>query len=587
MAASAFILHIGNREYTSWELIPVEKQKNMPAPTISPLNAQFFHNDVIDARGALVRSPYREKEDICGVLLTSEKTYGRLAMNKTGKLLYKCVPDDIHLPCFLIPYEEKNLGFSKRKLDKYITFSVKEWIKHPIGSITETFGDVEDKEAYVAYQMACKEINDSIKQLNAVTLRVLRENTLQPVPFMMGGKVIEDRRSYPIISIDPAGCNDIDDALGIQQVGNTTLLSIYISNVPLMLEYLKLWPVLSNRIATLYLPNKKIPMLPVALSENVCSLREKTVRLALVLDVSVRGKQIHEVQCKPVLIQVEKNYAYEDPELLRRADYKHIWQTVHELNNTQTRKIKNLKYVDKMTTSHEVVEYCMLLMNHECAKLLEQAQVGIFRAATKQPFEASASEAASEAAASEAASEADYEDLPYELKQILQNVAGEYCLYENRKPHDLIAGGLDIYTHVTSPIRRLVDCVNMYHLQANDFNWSAEARSFLQKWETLQGVASINLKSRSIRRLQTQMEMFEVYEQNENQLYTGIVFAKTAVAAVTGEKTYKYKAYIKSLKLLTSLISTKNLPDYSTVDFSVHLFHDEAKMSKKIRLQLL
>ena len=31
----------------------------------------------------------------------------------SGRLLYKVVPDDIRIPAFLVPYEVKNMGFSK------------------------------------------------------------------------------------------------------------------------------------------------------------------------------------------------------------------------------------------------------------------------------------------------------------------------------------------------------------------------------------------------------------------------------------------------------------------------------------------
>ena len=81
--------------------------------------------------------PYVEKIDICGVLIVDGKTYGRY----NDKLLYKCIPDSTNLPGFLIPYEEKNNTFSKLKVNKYITFKVKEWNdkqQHPIGIITNT-----------------------------------------------------------------------------------------------------------------------------------------------------------------------------------------------------------------------------------------------------------------------------------------------------------------------------------------------------------------------------------------------------------------------------------------------------------------
>ena len=116
-----------------------------------------------------------------GTSTTSTSTTS--AGTQGNRLLYKCIPDDEHLPCFLVPYEEKQLGFNKTQEDKYITFKVKEWkAKHPLGLITNTFGEVKNTEAYAAYQMACKELNDSLKTLNAASLRTLRQTPLGPIP---------------------------------------------------------------------------------------------------------------------------------------------------------------------------------------------------------------------------------------------------------------------------------------------------------------------------------------------------------------------------------------------------------------------
>ena len=107
---------IEKKNYTDWKF-EYKNDETMPAtqPTlsISPLSEKLFHGDCLDENGKVIISisHYRSKNNICGVLLTSEKSYGR----ENNKLLYKCVPDDEHLPCFLIPYEEKNIGFSKTK----------------------------------------------------------------------------------------------------------------------------------------------------------------------------------------------------------------------------------------------------------------------------------------------------------------------------------------------------------------------------------------------------------------------------------------------------------------------------------------
>jgi exoribonuclease R len=542
-----FTLHVANRDYTEWHL-----ENKATALTISPLDNKLFHGDILNEKGELVSSPYREKAEICGVLLTSEKTYGR----DGNKLLYKCVPDDEHLPCFLIPYEEKQIGFHKTKEDKYITFRIKEWLetKHPIGLLTNTFGPVEDNDAYVAYQMTCKDLNASLKTLNAMSLRRLRENALEPIPFYCAGQAIEDRRSYPIISIDPLGCQDIDDAIGVRQTTNgETVLSIYIANVPLMLEYLQLWPYLTERIATIYLPLTKFPMLPPALSENMCSLKEKEDRVAFVLDITLKCMTIQSINYTSAIIRVEKNYAYDAAELLGRADYKQMLEIVKELNDT-------LHYLDKISNSHDLVEYCMLFMNMECAKQLETTKSGIFRSAVKKE-----------------------NDLPSELKRVLQGTAGEYCSFKKRKPHELIGNGRRTYVHVTSPIRRIVDIVNMTILLKEQVKWSADATNFLEKWQTKM-IPMINTKTKAIRKLQNEMEMLNIYTKQPERTYTGILFNRTEINA---KGQYKYNVYIAETKVLTTVKSPKEFNNFTTTHFSAHLFLDEAKMTKKIRLQLV
>ena len=544
-----FTVHINDRDYTEWHL-----ENKATALTISPLDNKLFHGDILNEKGELVSSPYREKAEICGVLLTSEKTYGR----DGNKLLYKCVPDDEHLPCFLIPYEDKHIGFQKNKEDKYITFRLKEWLetKHPIGLLTNTFGLVEDNEAYIAYQMACKDLNASLKTLNAMSLRRLRENALEPIPLYCAGQAIEDRRSYTIISIDPPGCQDIDDAIGVRENANgETVLSIYIANVPMMLEYLQLWPYLTERIATIYLPLTKFPMLPPALSENMCSLKEKEDRVAFVLDITLKCMTIQSINYTSAIIKVEKNYAYDSAELLGRADYKQILEIVKELNDT-------VRYVENISNSHDLVEYCMLFMNMECAKQLETKKCGIFRSAVKNT---------------------ENNTCPSELKRVLQGTAGEYCSFKKRKPHELIGNGRRTYVHVTSPIRRIVDIVNMTILLKEQVKWSADATNFLEKWQTKM-IPMINTKTKAIRKLQNEMEMLNIYTKQPERTFTGVLFNRTEINA---KGQYKYNVYIAETKILTTVRSPKEFNNFTTTHFSAHLFLDEAKMTKKIRLQII
>ena len=582
-----FTLHVANRDYTEWTFVDEKKEKKKLE--FSPLTHKLFHMDTVSAEGQVISSPYREK-DVCGVLLTSQKTYGRMTSISTtsisptsisptsttgNRLLYKCVPDDEHLPCFLVPYEEKHLGFNKTREDKYIMFKFKEWSlsKHPLGLITNTFGNVNDTEAYSAYRMASKDLDDSLKTLNAASLRTLRENTLGPIPFYCDGIPIEDRRALKIISIDPVGCNDIDDAVGLRKLpGGQAILSIYISNVPMMLEYLNLWPYLTDRVSTLYLPMKKYSMLPLSLSENICSLKEKADRVAFVIDIQLKNMSIQSISYTNAIICLEKNYAYEVPELLGREDYKSIRETVKELN-------ENFRYVDKIENSHDVVEYCMLFMNHDCAKKLKAKKCGIFRSAIQ------ASEAVQAPGQAQATAQAQaHAQAPPELKRILQTTAGEYCGADQIKPHELIGGGLDCYVHITSPIRRLVDIVNMCAFLQDSIPWSADAKVFLAKWQKPEQIESINQKTKATRKLQNEMELLKTYEKNPDRTYMGLLFNKTQEL---DKALFKYKVYIAETKMLTSIFTAEDIAEFTSAYFSAHLFLDEAKMTKKIRLQMI
>ena len=91
---------------------------------------------------------------------------------------------------------------------------------------------------------------------------------------------IEDRLDYNVISIDPVNSKDFDDAMSIQIINdNKYIISIYISNVSIWLDALGLWESFSERISTIYLPDRKRPMLPTCLADCLCSLIENLRRL--------------------------------------------------------------------------------------------------------------------------------------------------------------------------------------------------------------------------------------------------------------------------------------------------------------------
>ena len=592
-----YTLCVANRDYTAWEWLP-------PLPEsiadISPLEQKLFHGDRLNAEGNIIASKYGENTEIGGVLMVEEKTYGRYK----DKLLYKCIPYDPHLPCFLIPYDDKtSLGFSKNKINKYITFKFVDWEdKHPYGILTNTFGKVDETKAYADYQLHCQELNPSLKQFNTATLRVLREEAALNLPkLFIENYQIEDRRSYPILSIDPEHCKDIDDALGISKnAEGQTILSIYIANVPLMIEHLGLWQVLTDRISTIYLPERKIPMLPPSLSDFRCSLLAGEERVAFTLDVYITKGYIVKYECKTCFIQVKKNYVYEAAELRALPDYQQLLKLVRYLNEESA---GYLGYVEQVRDSHDVVEFCMIMMNYECAKILKKKGRGIFRSATKRNIEAENADEEQAQAHNEEQAQAEQAYLSPQLKYIIQGTAGEYCLAAQMKPHELIAGGLETYVHITSPIRRIVDCINMLEITRDTYTFSPAANNFVEKW--LAKIAVLNQQTKAIRHLQNDILLLSTHEKNESkdEMYTGVVLGASPLRPQIGAEPhptasgiaptasasalYKYRVYIAQLKLLTNVYSPKKVENYATMYFTVHLFLDEANMTKKVRLQMI
>jgi len=99
---------------------------------------------------------------------------------------------------------------------------------------------------------------------------------------------------HNIITIDPQSSTDLDEAMSLKD----NVLSIYIANVPLLIEELHVWPSFSNRISTIYLPDRKCPMLPSILSEKLCSLLENEERITFCMDITFNCELITDIKFK-------------------------------------------------------------------------------------------------------------------------------------------------------------------------------------------------------------------------------------------------------------------------------------------------
>jgi len=550
-----------DRLYENWNLI--DNNKNPFLGNIDPIKLGLLPDDIICETGKIMGSPYRISYKIPGILQLNNRTFGRYK----NKLLYKCYPNDPRLPIFLIPFQEKRSSFNKSGSNKFVLFRFEEWNqKHPIGILTQTFGTVDDYYAFCKYQLIRNNINvESSIQFTKTILNAMNCRPVQSIVLDIGIKYNFDNRAHcSVFSIDPPGCTDIDDAIGIRDTSRGHTISIYIANVPVWIEYLELWEHLPNKNATVYLPHEKLPMLPPLLSEKICSLKENELKLAFVMDITIENNSIVTTEFKTAMISLQKNYEYEEESLLNNPEYTKI------LNITKTIS-KTMPIMNAIGDSHDVVAFYMLYMNHVSAQRLKYMKTGIFRNKKTAHFFNDA---------------IDNED-----KQFIESWNGdsaEYTLYEKHSTHDLIMGGSDCYTHITSPIRRIIDLLNMTTIleKTNLINFDMPAQIYIKN--RYAEIQTINENMRKISKVQAECALLHYINNDDNAIkdtiLTGLVIEKSD--HIQADE-YECTIFINKIRFLSKIKTIRELRLYSKYEFTIHIFVDEANLRQKIRLHLI
>jgi hypothetical protein len=302
------------------------------------------------------------------------------------------------------------------------------------------------------------------------------------------------------------------------------------------------------------------------------------------------------------VIKVFKNYVYEEDTLLEYPDYCLLYQTAKQM----TCKYKHL---NNIRDSHDVVCYFMILMNHHCAKNLYKYCNGIFRTAvvsTKNSLPEHLPTDISQFIKIWHNSYAEYVDIStincssglsnatfglsnatFGLSNAtfgLSNATFGLSNATSGLSHDIL--NIDVYIHITSPIRRLVDLLNMIKFQEN-YNMiqlSDDAYEFYNKWTTK--LDYINKTMRSIRKVQSDCDLLNICFNNPETLektYEGYCFDKL----VKHNGLYQFTVFLPELKLVSQITIADNLENYDKRQFKLYIFNNEEKFKRKIRLQIM
>jgi exoribonuclease-2 len=272
------------------------------------------------------------------------------------------------------------------------------------------------------------------------------------------------------MTIDGPTTLDFDDALTVEKKGENFLVGIHISDVanyvrpgdPLFLEAMR-------RGTSIYFPERQIPMLPRHLSQGICSLIQDEVRAAFsfMILLSPEGEVLR-VRIFPSIIKVARRLTYDQVdqmlesdeeikilEMLRRKLRKRRLEAgalllpfpdVNIHVDYQSRVHVSLARSD--TPARTIVAEMMILANTEAAKYVADRMVpGLYR--SQPPLK-------------NRIVHGEDDDLYQNTLQRRQLPRGE--LSTSPKPHSGL--GVNQYSTVTSPIRRLLDLVMQHQLNS-------------------------------------------------------------------------------------------------------------------------
>jgi hypothetical protein len=261
---------------------------------------------------------------------------------------------------------------------------------------------------------------------------------------------------------------------------------------------------------------------------------------------------------------------YEDVELLSSSDYKQLFTTISGMN-------RNLQYVDEILDSHDTVAYLMILMNSLSAEQLAFAKEGIFRISTKADNFTAPSH------------------LDYQIKQVLTNFmsSGGYytCFKDNESMHHHCLN-VKYYVQITSPIRRMVDLVNITILQKlSGVSFNKQCEAFLQKW--VARLDHINDFSKATRKVQLNAALLDLCHRNPSIIskdYTARIFGKEKnehTGKMYSPNIFKYTLYLPELKIVGYAYSDLCIKEYEIANVKLYVFKDQCSFKQKVRFQII
>lgn len=349
--------------------------------------------------GRVIRVLERRSSTIVGTLQRTEKFWYVVADE----------PGFVHNLCVVEPASD---GILARPGDKVVA-RLESWPNRhvsPEGRVVEVLGRAGEPSAELQSLIRRYQLPGEFPEaVEAEARRVAEEGIGRELERRM-----DCRRDF-VFTIDPDDARDFDDAVGVERTGRGWRVAVHIADVA---HYVRPKSALDRearaRGNSVYLPQRVIPMLPVALSNGICSLRPGEERLAFSVFAHVnREGEVEELRFAKTVICSRARLTYRqalkflegegDSELARRV--RMAWEVASVLRRRRMRegsldldiaeakvyfdeegKPERIERVEN-DKSHQLIEELMLLANEQVAKFLRRRRQPVIYRVHETPEE--------------------------------------------------------------------------------------------------------------------------------------------------------------------------------------------------------
>jgi len=339
----------------------------------------------------------------------------------------------------------------------------------------------------------------------------------------------EDLRDLSIFTIDGPLTRDFDDALSLEQTNNGFRLGVHIVDLTTSIKANgSLDKEAFHRASSIYLPYHQIPMLPADISSFALSLIKDQDRPAISLLADFDNAwNLKNYRFTSSLIRVKRQLTYDYVDTIYADDpiFSALYNLAESLKQKrilggalliplpelyfETDDDSNLqvKLTDQDSPAWNIVSECMILYNRLTAQFASEAALPIIYRAQEQPQE----------------------------KLVVDESGYIYYVFQQRRklrplivdtiPHPHSGLGVELYTNVTSPLRRYTDMVVQRQIHSailRKFPVYTESRLKEIHMSTRQTLSNIAL----MRRNRTRYWMLKYLSRYIDKSYDVIIFQK-------------------------------------------------------------